>query len=174
MNGSWKKIEQSTRYSGGDFVRRFVDGDEYRYKIIGPSTLDGFLELLEIAINGIGHAPEKRMPYHLAGWFLMENDFEIYDEGLPEESEWPRTRRQAVEALKKELDDEAIQRIQALGPDDFYQLHHDLGTFIRNQFGLWRGNDELLHDVDPEEPEPDHVSGIILSAFYKEVSSQEH
>ena len=61
------------------------------------------------------------------------------------------------------LDDESDadkSAIASLGRGDMIQYHHGFGTYIRNRFGLWRGNGELLASTGAEHP--DDASQVIL------------
>jgi hypothetical protein len=59
-------------------------------------------------------------------------------------------------------------------------LHHSLGMYIRNQFGLWRGNEPLLadcasclgHGIDGRYIHPDRASGVILAALWRRLRQE--
>ena len=52
---------------------------------------------------------------------------------------------------------------------DLISLHFGLGEYIRNEFGLWQGNSELLESCFPGgyPPDPDEISGVIIEAVWK-------
>jgi len=46
--------------------------------------------------------------------------------------------------------------------------HHGLGTWIRNNWGLWEGKGELYNWFKENEiNHPDDMSGIIITSFYR-------
>ncbi len=49
------------------------------------------------------------------------------------------------------------------------RFHHGLGTGIRNEFGLWRGNTELLADCGHPEMHADAASSVILKAVWNKL-----
>jgi len=103
----------------------------------------------------------------------MEDDF------LKEE-EWPKTVKEAIEKLKEMLSEKDLEAIRNMKENELIQLHFSLGLFIRNQFGLWQGNNSLIRDalrVSGEEVDegeimiviPDRISGIIIEEFWKDL-----
>ncbi|MFO0941417.1 MAG: DUF6794 domain-containing protein [Pirellulales bacterium] len=81
-----------------------------------------------------------------------------------ERSRWPRTVDQAVDRLMRDLSEDDKRRIAAEAPDvDWYSL----GQSIRNGFGLWQGNEELLSSCGTNDDPyaADHASGIIIAAM---------
>lgn len=49
--------------------------------------------------------------------------------------------------------------------EDLISLHFSWGLNIRNEFGLWEGNDELIKSCG--EIEPDGASGTIIDAVWR-------
>jgi hypothetical protein len=78
---------------------------------------------------------------------------------------WPTDVPQAVNRLLKSIlnasDREALRNTPE---DDLARWNHGLGTTIRNSFGLWAGNDELLKDCGTSHP--DDASHLILHAAW--------
>lgn len=66
-----------------------------------------------------------------------------YADSMSIEPEWPKSVKQAVEITLSELSDNDKQLLQATKKTDLIQFHKTLGTGIRNDFGLLKGNDEL-------------------------------
>lgn len=74
------------------------------------------------------------------------------------ESEWPKSKDEAVEKTieligKKEL-------VETISKAMMGELHRGLGLWMRNNFGLWKGNLELL--IDCGGTHPDDASGSII------------
>jgi hypothetical protein len=64
--------------------------------------------------------------------------------------EYPQTVKTAVAALVELLDDQQKAEVVALAKDDLIELHFGLGQYVRNAFGLWGSNPELLDDCARE------------------------
>jgi hypothetical protein len=47
-----------------------------------------------------------------------------------------------------------------------------LGQRIRNEFGLWAGNTELLSSCGSETMHPDHASRVILRALWEKLRKE--
>lgn len=57
---------------------------------------------------------------------------------------WPRTVAEAVNRLIQEMSEEDRETLKNTPEKDLIMYHFSLGMWIRNEFGLWQGNDELL------------------------------
>ena len=78
--------------------------------------------------------------------------------------DYPTTLPQAVDRLLVELTDEQKEEIRSTPPQDLGRFHHSVGQYIRNEFGLWAGNDELLGEsgndrVDGQDGDDDLFGG---------------
>ena len=58
----------------------------------------------------------------------------------------PKTVVQAVDFLLKNVPAKKLSQIKEVKENMLITFHHNLGTSIRNEFGLWAGNKELLAD----------------------------
>lgn len=103
-----------------------------------------------------------------------------------EQNEWPTTIDEAVDALLRLTPVEAKNEIAEMDEDKLHWLHFGFGMYIRNNFGLWQGNNALLQSCEPAEysqlsaidrirlnlrihNHPDEVSTIIIKAFRKKL-----
>jgi len=48
--------------------------------------------------------------------------------------------------------------------EDLIRFHHAWGTGMRNEFGLWGGNKELLASCGSTDMHPDDASMVIIEA----------
>ena len=98
---------------------------------------------------------------------------------------WPRTVEEAVEQLMSSISEEDKERLRNMPEEDLIVLHMDLGLAIRNTFGLWQGNKELLKscglwsipdsaydDFLPMWVHPDDASGVIVEALWKTLQTK--
>jgi hypothetical protein len=87
----------------------------------------------------------------------------------------PKTIKEAVETLKSKLKPNDLSRIAKMKKTDLISLHHGLGRWIRNNFGLWAGNKELIKDVTdnaqvkPLSPHVDSISFSIIQELWREI-----
>jgi len=81
-------------------------------------------------------------------------------------AEVPKTVAEAVNRLLEcdlGVKDKAF--ISKLPKDDLITLHHTLGRWIRNNYGLWQDNKALL--ADTSETHPDDASMVIIEKCWE-------
>lgn len=64
---------------------------------------------------------------------------------------WPRSREAAVTQISRLLsadDQEALRNAFEGSPSEGFQLY-EIGAKVRDVFGLWEGNCDLIRDVSP-------------------------
>ena len=91
------------------------------------------------------------------------------DENLVRAS-WPSTLDQAVTRLIADMDDADRKMVRDSKQEDLILFHHGWGTAIRNEFGLRRGNTELLADCHSKDP--DDASMLIIQSVWKRLQEQ--
>ena len=74
----------------------------------------------------------------------------------------PRTIDQAVARLISEMNDADKRRLRKTQKGSLISFHDVWGTGIRNQFGLWRGNTNLMAACGANEL--DQASMVIIQA----------
>jgi hypothetical protein len=87
---------------------------------------------------------------------------------VPTEAEraaWPKTVDEAVTRILAGMDDAKKALVRDTKKEDLISFHHGWGTGIRNGFGLWRGNTNLLADCHTEVP--DDASMVIIEAVWQ-------
>ena len=91
-----------------------------------------------------------------------------------EEKNYPKTIAEAVDRLLSTLSEEDKEAIKNTAKNDLLDLHFGLGTYIRNAFGLWDKNEELLKACCPHYPlcEADEASGVIIDALWEKLRSE--
>lgn len=103
---------------------------------------------------------------------LVRSDAE--NESLAKLPRWPKTKAEAVEILKGKMSEEDLKELAATPKDELGgKYHFGLGLYIRNGFGIWRGNKPLWDDLTHGEPtHPDDLSGIIIDALWEDLLSR--
>ena len=74
---------------------------------------------------------------------------------------YPKTLEEAVDKTLSLLSNDEKEIIRKA--EDVIEFHFGLGMMIRNEFGLWAGNEELLRAC--KALHPDDASSIILRAI---------
>jgi hypothetical protein len=86
------------------------------------------------------------------------------------DKKWPVTLDEAVGVILVALPEEEAAKIAAMPESDLIQLHFGLGMWIRNNLGLWQGNDALMQAISEHEyggVHPDDVSMLIITALWQ-------
>ena len=86
---------------------------------------------------------------------------------------WPRTVEEAVDRLLSSMSEKDKLSFKNTPEKDLIMFHFGLGAYIRNEFGLWQGNTELLKSCEKESifVHPDEFSSIIIEALWKKLRS---
>lgn len=85
---------------------------------------------------------------------------------LPPEN-WPVTVEEAVHDLVPRMSRYETFQVLFTKKDELYQLHFGLGMRIRNQYGLWRGNEKLTLSACGFRCHPDEASMKIIASLWK-------
>jgi hypothetical protein len=85
---------------------------------------------------------------------------------------WPRTVEEAVTRLSSQMSAEDKAYIATKPEEELIQFHHGWGTSIRNEFGLWRGNTQLLASCGSSDMDPDSASFVIIKATWMKLRQE--
>lgn len=86
---------------------------------------------------------------------------------------WPHSVNEAIELLLAGLSEKDKEMISTI-PDPFSligQCHHGLGTYVRNQFGLWKENKDLFEACGVNK-QPENASDYILYALWERLRNK--
>lgn len=84
---------------------------------------------------------------------------------------WPKSLSEAVAQVISSLTDESRRGLRSMAEPDLIELHMGMGMGIRNEFGLWRGNESLLRDCDTTHP--DDCSQLIIERVWERLRRDE-
>ena len=84
------------------------------------------------------------------------------------ENPWPKTLPEAVKVCLLTLNMEEKVAIKNTLEKDLFRFHFSLALNIRNQFGLWQGNNDLIQSCLAFDP--DHASMVIVRAVWGELN----
>lgn len=77
----------------------------------------------------------------------------------------PKTVEEAVDHILAKMKDEDKSLVRRTPQTDLIRFHHGWGTGIRNSFGLWGRNPELLEACGGGHP--DDASMVIIEAVWE-------
>ena len=82
---------------------------------------------------------------------------------------WPKSVDDAVERLMAEISEEEKKILMNTPEKELFKYHFGFGMYIRNEFGLWQGNKDLLESCCGEGyfPDPDEASSVIIRALWE-------
>jgi len=81
---------------------------------------------------------------------------------------YPKSIKEAVDLLFSKLSKKEKQEIRNIPEHGLSSFHLSLGNYIRNEFGLWRNNEELLMACCPDNPlrSAEDASAVIIKALW--------
>jgi len=83
---------------------------------------------------------------------------------------FPKTCDDAATRIEQRMTPELRKQVRGMSKDQLIILHASWGQGIRNEYGLWRGNQSLLTScaalVPGTEPDPDSVSMILMEIVW--------
>lgn len=92
---------------------------------------------------------------------------------LSKKEDWPKTYEEAVYNIINKLNDDTKAEILETKYEKLIGFNRLWGMGIRNNFGLWRGNHELMQSCmklrDIDSYDPDIVSLIIIEEVWKKL-----
>ena len=80
-------------------------------------------------------------------------------------SNLPSRVDEAVNVLFDKVPDKEQDAIAKMPEHKMLALHEGLGMWVRNNFGLWAGNEDLLADTGALDP--DGASAVIVRTFWE-------
>jgi len=88
-----------------------------------------------------------------------------------EAKRWPKTVDEAVDLLVVHMSEEEKAELRGMSKEGLLMLHHELGVCIRNSFGLWEGNTELLESCGSAFMHADSASTAIIETTWRRLRS---
>lgn len=85
--------------------------------------------------------------------------------GMGKASKFPETIEAAVRLLLALVPEPEQSRVATLTQPELINLHFGLGMWIRNNMGLWQGNQALVQACGVQHP--DDASVVLIEAFWQ-------
>jgi hypothetical protein len=89
----------------------------------------------------------------------------VYSQG-----NFQKTVDAAVRTLRGLVASDELAKITLLAEDELVTLHYGLGQLVRNYFGLWEGNPELISATGAEDA--DGASEVIIRELWLELRGE--
>jgi hypothetical protein len=89
------------------------------------------------------------------------------DPFLLNQENWPVTVEEAVHDILPRITPYEKLEMMVTNKDHLNSMHFGLGLWIRNRYGLWRGNDKLILSACGLPCHSDDASGKILEAVWQ-------
>lgn len=87
------------------------------------------------------------------------------------QTKYPKTLEEAVDQFISSMSEGDMEKLINMPEEDLINLHLGWGDGIRNSFGLWAGDEELLKACGSESLHPDSASMVIIRAAWKRLRS---
>jgi hypothetical protein len=130
------------------------------------------------AFRYLGAGLDAACPFRARGCFLLWAAVFALSGGLVslaqgEAGNWPKNLDAAVTEIVSNLAEKDKKTVRETPKKDLIKFHHGWGTGIRNSFGLWRGNEELLKSAcGGSLCHPDNASMIIIEGVWEALHSE--
>jgi hypothetical protein len=89
------------------------------------------------------------------------------DPFLLNQENWPVTVEEAVRDILPRITPYEKLEVMVTNKDHLNSMHFGLGLWIRNRYGLWRGNEKLILSACGFPCHSDDASGKILEAVWQ-------
>ncbi len=165
-------ITKKTKLSQGDFLYNFnqIINRIVHYEIVriaGKSVL-----MKTMALTGIPIQKNERQEIEFRIAALIKHEFYLLEDEFKDRDYWPRTIDEAIDKLILKYSGEDLKMIKTMDWIEFnnkYNSYGSIAQWIRNYFGLYRGNYDLLLDCDTKEANADNVSSIIVYKLWEKI-----
>ena len=89
------------------------------------------------------------------------------------EKERPKNVQDIADRVLTNMSEKDKETFKDMTEDDLSVLHFGLGMYVRNNFGLWSGNDKLLKSCSADDTyspkHPDDVSMEIIKVAWEKL-----
>lgn len=178
LNARWVDVTQQCLPTINDIVRNWeiINGQKtnnIEYIVLNVSEFD--FQLLSMARNGEPFKLNERKSKTLSLTALQENEFKLLDDKSNDKSKWPGSVDEAVKILNAFFERNQVKEVEQMTWEEFslkYVELGSLGNWIRNYFGLWRGNYDLMLDCEISERNADNVSTHISYCLWEYITNK--
>jgi hypothetical protein len=127
----------------------------------------------KMAVNGEPLKVEQRIVTTFKFEDLVNNKSSLLIDETNDKDDWPKTLPDAIKQLLEIYDESELDSISRMSWSEFqmkyFLTYGGLDQWVRNNFGLWRGNYDLLLDSKIDKIDADNASISILYHFWEYV-----
>ena len=142
---------------------RYLGFDPFEAKdIFVVETLEGRKLAFDVT-NG-------RITPPIESTFPVNNDVASSSEQGRKDVYIPKDLDDCFVELRKILPEKTVEEMKTGTEKDMIQYHHGLGTWLRNNWGLWEGSRLSKWFNEKGIRHPDDMSGIIFDSFWRHLN----
>ncbi len=169
---NWTKIESSTPLHPGDIIACWenVANEKIHVQFVIQDISSKTIRAERTMIGGLVLSKGKRETKSFDITELISNNFKLLMDKTNDRHHWPKTLNEAIKKLEKQYSKSELIQISNMTWTQFEEKFNSfggLGQWIRNYFGIWRGNFELYLSCNIESPMDDNVSYAIMYHFWE-------
>jgi hypothetical protein len=176
INSEIVPLSFGTQLSKGDIIILWNKQDDQHFQYIVEHTTTRYILAKKMSSKGIPIKVEERKTFKFTPETFQNNKLFLITDKTNDKHLWPTTLPNAILKLKLLYNNQELSLIKLMTwPqfDDQYNQFGGLSMWIRNYFGLYRGNFDLGLDCKIEEPSADNASSIIVYYFWEHIKDTE-
>lgn len=172
LDAKIKLVTQETKLRLGDLLHNYnrVIKKIVHYEIVEVNNES--VRIMLMALNGLPIKRDERQLVDFKITTLVKREFYIQVDKSNDRDFWPKSIEKAIEKLMFQYSNDELRNIKTMDWIEFNNRYNSIGgiaLWIRNYFGLYRGNYDLLLDCDTEEADADNVSSIIVYKLWEKI-----
>ncbi len=176
INSEIVPLSFGTQLSKGDIIILWINKMTNIFNILQNIPQQGIFWQKKCLQKGIPIKVEERKTFKFTPETFQNNKLFLITDKTNDKHLWPTTLPNAILKLKLLYNNQELSLIKLMTwPqfDDQYNQFGGLSMWIRNYFGLYRGNFDLGLDCKIEEPSADNASSIIVYYFWEHIKDTE-
>jgi hypothetical protein len=172
-NGWWEPIKSLSDLNCGTLLYFWEVKDGIKtnnIQFIVHSLNKNYVTVRRMAKNGKVLPQNERTLFNYSLSFLIKKNAKFNYEITNEKESWPKNMDEAIKIIHDSMEENQLEEIRQLTWKQFIDKYNSFGglpLWIRNNFGLWRGNFELLLNCKIDDIDADNASMSILYHFWE-------
>lgn len=170
LSGKWESVTEETFFQKDDLLARWGSNDEVGRYLVQFLVCEVFGEkilLQRMMENGKLLKMKDRERCVIDKDEMVKGRYLFSNMIVGNSEEWPKTMGEAVRLLEEYFKEEGFVVPREIKWKEFEGKYLECGMTIRNYFGLWTGNFELMDNCGIEDIDADNASHAILYNFWE-------
>lgn len=176
IDADWVPISASSVLHANSMIANLEMINDKRfnvqYVVIRKNISTNKFSIQKMSSDGIAIGKKERDIIEIQFDSLIDRKFYLCDDKSGDRHRWPKSEKDAIEIIYLLYNEKELAEIKEMNQNEFTEKYSSLAHWIRNYFGLWRGNFDLLLDCDARHPEPDNVSNKIILKFWESLTKK--